>query len=63
MRTSLLKLSLTVSTGVDVYSEGMKQRTPSDFLKGSGLPIHKLALVAGEDCMLNLIWCSQRLWT
>lgn len=50
MRTSLLKLSLTVSTGVELYLEGMEQSPSSDFSKGSGLSIYKLTPVTGEDC-------------
>lgn len=49
MRTSLVKLFI-VSTGLEMYSEGMKWRPPSDFLKGLELSLDKLTLVTGEDC-------------
>lgn len=50
MKTSLMKLSLIVSTGLEMYSEGMKRRPPSDFSKGLELSIDKLTLVTGGDC-------------
>lgn len=38
-----------------MYSEGMKQRPPSDFSQGSEPSIDKVTLVTGEDCTAGFV--------